>query len=291
MYFGTTHETYIIAGKTQNANTERQLEDSQRAKPQKSPRKQLQNTIESPRKPLNAPWKCVEGALHEADLVWMQPLRHTHTHIYICIHTHTYNRDGRPDCDLVDSWMQQLSQTHPKTKFTRIYFSNAIPKYPERNLPTVLVYRNHDIVWKMVTMMQLGMGAVESAEKAQVRASIMCVCVCVCVYLCICVSVHVCSWEWALWSWQRKPAYVFCVCVCVCVCARARVYLCIYVCICLDVHVCTMQEAMGAVDSAKACICLLSVFFCCIVQTEAIFRNIRMYIHLTFSSRSYSWRL
>jgi hypothetical protein len=64
--------------------------------------------------------------------------------------------------------MQQLSQHHPKTKFTRIFFSNAIPNYPERNLPTVLVYFKHDIVWRMVTMMQLGMPALQSPDVAKV---------------------------------------------------------------------------------------------------------------------------
>lgn len=56
---------------------------------------------------------------------------------------------------MVDHWMRELSTQHPSVKFTRIFFSNAIPNYPEANLPTVLVYHRHDIAWSMVTMSAL----------------------------------------------------------------------------------------------------------------------------------------
>ena len=49
---------------------------------------------------------------------------------------HLYD-DGREDCTLVDIWMRELCSEHPRVKFTRIFFSNAIPNYPAANLPTV----------------------------------------------------------------------------------------------------------------------------------------------------------
>jgi len=67
---------------------------------------------------------------------------------------HLYN-DGREDCALVDHWMRELANENHRVKFTRILFSNAIPNYPEANLPTVLAYHKHDIVWSMVTMSAL----------------------------------------------------------------------------------------------------------------------------------------
>uniref|UniRef100_A0A7S4K6A8 Phosducin domain-containing protein n=1 Tax=Guillardia theta TaxID=55529 RepID=A0A7S4K6A8_GUITH len=65
-------------------------------------------------------------------------------------------RDGRADCELVNEMLTEMAKKNPNTKFTRIYYSNAIPNYPEAHLPTILVYHKHDIVKQIVTLREFG---------------------------------------------------------------------------------------------------------------------------------------
>eukprot|EP00281_Chroomonas_sp_CCMP1168_P002840 CAMPEP_0206270030 /NCGR_PEP_ID=MMETSP0047_2-20121206/32647_1 /ASSEMBLY_ACC=CAM_ASM_000192 /TAXON_ID=195065 /ORGANISM="Chroomonas mesostigmatica_cf, Strain CCMP1168" /LENGTH=228 /DNA_ID=CAMNT_0053698637 /DNA_START=24 /DNA_END=708 /DNA_ORIENTATION=- len=68
---------------------------------------------------------------------------------------HLY-RDGRGGLLSRGPVAAGAGEEQGQTKFTRIFYSNAIPNYPEANLPTVIVYHKHDIVWNMVTMGGLG---------------------------------------------------------------------------------------------------------------------------------------
>jgi len=68
---------------------------------------------------------------------------------------HLYS-DNTPECQIVDKLLLLLAKKHPHTKFSRIFFLNAIPNYPPDNLPTILVYHKHDIALSIVTLRQLG---------------------------------------------------------------------------------------------------------------------------------------
>lgn len=51
--------------------------------------------------------------------------------------------------------LQQVAAAHPETKFLAIQAQMCIPNYPDRNVPTLLVYRNGDMVGNVVAGMGL----------------------------------------------------------------------------------------------------------------------------------------
>ncbi|KAG0493825.1 hypothetical protein HPP92_004819 [Vanilla planifolia] len=51
-------------------------------------------------------------------------------------------KDGLPECDLLLQCLEELAARYPATKFVKIISTDCIPKYPDINLPTVLLYYN-----------------------------------------------------------------------------------------------------------------------------------------------------
>ncbi|XP_076901577.1 uncharacterized protein LOC143556026 [Bidens hawaiensis] len=51
-------------------------------------------------------------------------------------------KDGYPECGVLLQCMEELATMYPGTKFVKIISTDCIPNYPDRNLPTVLVYNN-----------------------------------------------------------------------------------------------------------------------------------------------------
>lgn len=56
---------------------------------------------------------------------------------------------------LTELW-RQAAQEYGDIKFCEIRASQAIENYPDRNCPTILVYKNGDIVKQVVTLVTLG---------------------------------------------------------------------------------------------------------------------------------------
>jgi len=85
--------------------------------------------------------------------------------------------DNTPECQVVDQLLASLAKAHPHTKFARIFFRNAIPNYPPSNLPTILVYHQHDIALSIVTLRQLGgLHALSSANGARIMCAALSTC-------------------------------------------------------------------------------------------------------------------
>lgn len=51
-------------------------------------------------------------------------------------------KDGYPECGVLMQCLEELAKMYPATKFVRIISTDCIPKYPDCNLPTLLVYNN-----------------------------------------------------------------------------------------------------------------------------------------------------
>ncbi|XP_058219556.1 uncharacterized protein LOC131330076 isoform X1 [Rhododendron vialii] len=51
-------------------------------------------------------------------------------------------KDGYPECGLLLQCLEDLATKYPGTKFVKIISTDCIPNYPDRNLPTLLVYNN-----------------------------------------------------------------------------------------------------------------------------------------------------
>lgn len=51
-------------------------------------------------------------------------------------------KDGIPECRILLECLEELAARYPATKFVKIVSTDCIPNYPDRNVPTVLVYNN-----------------------------------------------------------------------------------------------------------------------------------------------------
>ncbi|KAK9062889.1 hypothetical protein SSX86_020079 [Deinandra increscens subsp. villosa] len=51
-------------------------------------------------------------------------------------------KDGYPECGVLMQCLEELATMYPATKFVKIISTDCIPNYPDRNLPTILVYNN-----------------------------------------------------------------------------------------------------------------------------------------------------
>ncbi|KAM7509248.1 hypothetical protein LguiA_019701 [Lonicera macranthoides] len=51
-------------------------------------------------------------------------------------------KDGYPECGVLLQCLEELATKYPSTKFVKIISVDCIPNYPDRNLPTLLVYNN-----------------------------------------------------------------------------------------------------------------------------------------------------
>lgn len=51
-------------------------------------------------------------------------------------------KNSYADCELLLQCLEELAKKYPATKFVKIISTDCIPNYPDRNLPTVLVYNN-----------------------------------------------------------------------------------------------------------------------------------------------------
>ncbi|CAH9099400.1 unnamed protein product [Cuscuta europaea] len=54
-------------------------------------------------------------------------------------------KDGYPECRMLLQCLEDLAKRYPATKFVKIISTECIPNYPDRNLPTILVYKNTDV--------------------------------------------------------------------------------------------------------------------------------------------------
>jgi hypothetical protein len=68
----------------------------------------------------------------------------------------------------VSAALSVLAPRHPKIKFVEIRATDAIHGYPERNCPTLLIYRNNDLLSQFVGLAPLG-GALFTAEHLEWR--------------------------------------------------------------------------------------------------------------------------
>ncbi|CAI2163308.1 4965_t:CDS:2 [Funneliformis geosporum] len=61
-----------------------------------------------------------------------------------------------PECKLMNRHLATLAEKYKAVKFVKIIGDQCIPNYPDRNLPTLLVYGYGDIKEQLVGISQLG---------------------------------------------------------------------------------------------------------------------------------------
>ncbi|KAI8377635.1 thioredoxin-like protein [Radiomyces spectabilis] len=65
-------------------------------------------------------------------------------------------KDSIPACKLMNHHLSALAQQFKATKFLKIVGDQCIPNYPDRNLPTLLIYGDGDIKANLVGAIQFG---------------------------------------------------------------------------------------------------------------------------------------
>ncbi|KAH7681893.1 Conserved phosducin-like protein [Dioscorea alata] len=66
-------------------------------------------------------------------------------------------KDGIQECAILLRCLEELARRYPGTKFVKIISTDCIPNYPDRNLPTVLVYNNSAVKATYVGLHQFGL--------------------------------------------------------------------------------------------------------------------------------------
>lgn len=64
--------------------------------------------------------------------------------------------DRFAECGLLMQCLEELARKYPATKFVKIISTDCIPNYPDRNLPTVLVYNNGAVKANYVGLRSFG---------------------------------------------------------------------------------------------------------------------------------------
>ncbi|KAK9837828.1 hypothetical protein WJX74_005890 [Apatococcus lobatus] len=70
---------------------------------------------------------------------WLAEVTNAGTEVWVVVHLF---KDNVPDCKIMTQCLQELAKKHSQTKFLQIISTEAISSFPDRNLPTLLVY--HD---------------------------------------------------------------------------------------------------------------------------------------------------
>eukprot|EP00252_Welwitschia_mirabilis_P025043 TRINITY_DN7679_c0_g1_i1.p1 TRINITY_DN7679_c0_g1~~TRINITY_DN7679_c0_g1_i1.p1 ORF type:complete len:250 (+),score=58.45 TRINITY_DN7679_c0_g1_i1:209-958(+) len=62
--------------------------------------------------------------------------------VWVVVHLY---KDGVPECGLLGQCLDELATKYPATKFVKIISTECIPRYPDQNLPTILIYNNGNV--------------------------------------------------------------------------------------------------------------------------------------------------
>ena len=73
-----------------------------------------------------------------------------------CLSNSIKSYDRIPECGLLQNCLEELATRHPATKFVKIISTDCIPNYPDRNVPTILVYNNSAVKGTYVGLQKFG---------------------------------------------------------------------------------------------------------------------------------------
>ncbi|XP_043516237.1 viral IAP-associated factor homolog isoform X9 [Frieseomelitta varia] len=83
---------------------------------------------------------------------YVQEVNNAGNDIWVILHLY---KPGIPLCTLVNQYLANLARKFPATKFLKSISSICIPHWPDRNLPTIFVYYNGNIVKQIVGAIEL----------------------------------------------------------------------------------------------------------------------------------------
>lgn len=87
-------------------------------------------------------------------------------HPVVCL----LHKPGHAGCAVLGGCLEELARRHPGTRFLRSVATSCIPKYPDSNLPTLLVYRGGSCKKQVVGLQPFG-GARATPEQVALALS------------------------------------------------------------------------------------------------------------------------
>ncbi|XP_072899598.1 phosducin-like protein 3 [Hemitrygon akajei] len=73
---------------------------------------------------------------------YVQEVTKASEELWVILHLY---KQGLPICALINRHLSELAKKFPETKFIKAISTTCIPNYPDRNLPTIFIYRDGDI--------------------------------------------------------------------------------------------------------------------------------------------------
>lgn len=69
--------------------------------------------------------------------------------VYVVLHLY---QDFIDSCQLINRFFGEISKEHPNVKFLKILSTKAIENYPDRNVPTVLIYKDGQLLTNLAML-------------------------------------------------------------------------------------------------------------------------------------------
>jgi hypothetical protein len=73
----------------------------------------------------------------------------------VCVCVHLYN-NSFVECQLMDECLLNLAPRFAYVKFLKIRATSAVENWPEKNLPTLFVYKNGELMDQLITLRSVG---------------------------------------------------------------------------------------------------------------------------------------
>eukprot|EP01113_Clastostelium_recurvatum_P001276 TRINITY_DN10521_c0_g1_i3.p1 TRINITY_DN10521_c0_g1~~TRINITY_DN10521_c0_g1_i3.p1 ORF type:complete len:167 (-),score=51.95 TRINITY_DN10521_c0_g1_i3:27-527(-) len=99
--------------------------------------------------------------LHISEPEYQREVTDASNDVHVVVFLH---KAGIPQCQLLEQKLKPLAEKFKATKFVKIRSEEAIHNYPDRNLPTILVYYQTQITKTIITLAPLGGDSVQTSD-------------------------------------------------------------------------------------------------------------------------------
>ncbi|KAK0181860.1 hypothetical protein PV327_000047 [Microctonus hyperodae] len=72
--------------------------------------------------------------------------------VWVILHLY---KTGIPLCTLINQYLSSLARKFPTTKFLKSFSTTCIPNWPDKNLPTLFIYHNGNMVKQIIGPIEL----------------------------------------------------------------------------------------------------------------------------------------
>lgn len=84
---------------------------------------------------------------------WLSQVTEASNSCAVAIHLYS---DSKVECELMNEALTILARKFPYVKFLKIKSTQAVENWPDRNLPTLFVYKDGELKHQMLTLKEVG---------------------------------------------------------------------------------------------------------------------------------------